>query len=93
MCSGTPVCAFEYACAAEQVQPGVTGRLFTSGSELASIWAELLPATRQEALKHERGYSQKMQALQSSVRQKREAWHEQWLRIVPALLHDHGLRL
>lgn len=72
-----------YRCAHEQVMPNVTGHLFRTAAELATLWRRLLAA---DGTGDERGYGRELRAMVGNVADKRVVWHDQWRTSMPAVL-------
>ena len=75
-----------YVCAAEQVDPGYTGCLFTTAAELAALWLRLFSVDLDVAAKDERGYGTELRQLADNVVKSRQQWHEAWLEVVPSVV-------
>ncbi len=80
----TPICAYDYGpCLREQIAPGVTARLFTTGSELAAHLVELFAGFPDDVSALER-----MRAAVAVA--ARDTWFDAWDRTVAPLIP--GLR-
>jgi glycosyltransferase involved in cell wall biosynthesis len=70
--AGLPVCAVDYACITELVQPGVSGLLFSDAQQLAAQLLQLLRGFDGSA-----GGSGQLAALRAGVAKEQSAWRWQ----------------
>jgi beta-1,4-mannosyltransferase len=94
--AGLPVCAVDYACITELVQPGVTGLLFSEPQQLAQQLLQLLKGFGgggEAGGASAAGCSGQLAALRAGVAKEQSAWrwHDNWQAVAaPVFAHFAG---